>query len=191
VQPDVDPDEEFEDHRRTSLEVAQRVLALAAVVDRVYEDPPTRVRSWVKSHQIDQYLSAEESEFFFSDSITEKQRVRFSWRTEALGTLLWALSGMRRMPSLNEKVTLSKIPIVQDAVLRTSEFLRDAALRPYDEIQALEDSMCDAHWLVRDAQIHGKKIPKKIDAGIVQERRHATCWLIGTGEDWDEVTTDT
>jgi len=191
MQPDADADDGFEIRPRSSLEAAQRVLALAAVVDRVYEDPPTRVRTWVNTNKIAQHFSAEERAFFFSDAITEKQRVQFSWRTEALGTLLWALSAMKRMPSLNEKVNLSKIEMVQDVILRTSDFLRDAVLRSDDEIHALEESMCDAHWLVRDAQINGKKLPPKTNPGIVQERRHATCWLIGLGETWDDVPTDT
>jgi hypothetical protein len=188
---DADADDGFEICPKTSLEAAQRVLALMAVVDRVYEDPPTRVRAWVNANQIAQYFSPEESEFFFSDAVTEKQRIKFSWRTEALGTLLWALSGLKRMPSLNETVNLSNIDVVKDIILRTSDFLRDAALRSDDEIHDLEDSMCDAHWLVRDAQIHGKKLPAKTNPEIVQERRHSTCWLIGMGEDWDDVPIDT
>ncbi len=190
MQPDSD-DDSIEIRQKTSLEAAQRVLALMAVVDRVYENPPTRTRIWVNDNQVAQYFSDEECEFFFLDAITENQRIKFSWRTEALGVLLWALSGMKSMPSLKEKIDLSKIDMVKDAILRTSSFLRDAVLRTDDEIYALEESMCDAHWLVRDAQIHGRRLPATVDPGIVQERRHATCWLIGMGEDWDDVPIDT
>jgi hypothetical protein len=190
MQPDPD-DDSIEIRQKTSLEAAQRVLALMAVVDRVYEDPPTRTRTWVNDNQVAQYFTDEEREFFFSDAITGKQRIHFSWRTEALGVLLWALSGMKSMPSLEEKVDLSKIDMVKDAILLTSNFLRDAVLRTDTEIHDLEESMFDAHWLVRDAQIHGKNPPANVDPGIVQERRHATCWLIGMGEDWDDVPIDT
>lgn len=191
MEPEVDDDDSIEFRPKTSLEAAQRVLALLAVVDRIYENPPIRIRTWVNDNEVAQYFSAEERGFFFSDKITEKQRVKFSWRAEALGVLLWALSGMNRMPSLEEKVDLSKIDMVKDAIQRTSEFLRDAALRTDDEVYDLELSMCEAHWLVRDAQIHGKRPPANVNPGLVQERRHATCWLIGMGEDWDDVPIDT
>lgn len=167
------------------------MLALVAVIDRAYETPPTRIRTWVNDKQVAQYFSAEERKFFFSDAITDKQRNNFSWKTEALGVLLWALSGMKCMPSLDEKVDLSKIDMVKDVIERTSEFLDDSALRGDEEIQDLEDSMRDAQWLARDAKIHGKTPPADVDPEIVQERRHATCWLIGMGEDWDDVPIDT
>jgi len=191
MEPGVDDEDSIEIRPKTSLEAAQRVLALLAVVDRVYENPPTCTRAWVNDNQIAQYFSAEERDFFFSDKVTEKQRIKFSWRTEALGVLLWSLSGMKFMPSLAEKISISKIDMVKDAISRTNVFLREAALRADAEIDDLEESMCEAHWLVRDAKIHGKRPPANVDPGIVQERRHATCWLIGMGEDWDDVPIDT
>jgi hypothetical protein len=34
-------------------------------------------------------------------------------------------------------------------------------------------------------------MPKEINPGVVYERRYGLSWVIGWGEDWDEVPTDT
>ncbi len=176
---------------RTDVEVAQRVLALLAVINRVYEDPPTDTRNWVNATGIDQYFSDQEREFFFADTVTVRDCIKFSWQTESVGLLIWALSGTKSMPTLKKKTDLSKVSGLTEMMQDAKKFIGSAKLREEAEILDLEESMEEAHWAVRDAQIHGKKLPRGVDPGIVLERRRATCWMLGMGDDWDNVEIDT
>ena len=184
-------DEDIEIKPRTSIEVAQRILALLAVVERVYQKPPDHIRDWVKTNKVAEHFSSDESDFFFSDNVTEKQLIHFSWRAETLASLLWSIYGIDKMPSLDEIVDLSSVALIKEMYLNPSKFLTETKLRPEEEIDEFEESLCEQHWAVRDAQINHKTIPPGINPEIIQERRYGSCWLVGFGEDWDDVPTDT
>lgn len=77
----------------------------------------------------------------------------------------------------------------------TVAFIRGAELRPFDEIDTAYADIYEAHWQIRDAQIHGKKILEGIDPGVIYERHYAMNWLRRYGifeeQQWDDITTDT
>lgn len=74
----------------------------------------------------------------------------------------------------------------------TKDFVKGAKLRDRTDFEDANLEIYETHWAVRDAQINGKKIPKGLDPGIVQERHHALNWLLNyEGQAWDDVTTDT
>ena len=182
----VDKDEEL----RPPAAVAQRALALLMVIQRVYEESPLALRNWVTERGIDQYFSEAEREYFFSDSPTERQRSNFSWRSEAALVLLWALGLGDRLPSLRTKANLSGVSALAEVYSDIDAFVASATLRSELEFHELEEKMSEVHWKVRDAKLNGKRPPRHVDGGIIQERRHTTCWLLGD-EDWDEVAVDT
>jgi len=55
----------------------------------------------------------------------------------------------------------------------------------------MEYDLFDSHWKVRDAQLHNKEMPKELNGSVVYERRYGMSWIIGHGENWDDVPTDT
>jgi len=65
----------------------------------------------------------------------------------------------------------------------------------------MESGLYHQHWRVRDAELVGigqflEPRPddppiEDLDPSIVYERRYALSWLVGWGEDWDNVPTDT
>jgi hypothetical protein len=65
----------------------------------------------------------------------------------------------------------------------------------------MESNLYHQHWRVRDAELVGigkflEPQPgdppiEELNPGIVHERRYGLSWLVGWGEDWDNVPTDT
>lgn len=176
---------------RSADEVAKRILALIAVTERVYEQPPVTIEKWVKHHSIHQYFSPDEQQFFYNGTITDQEKAAFSWKAEAMVPLIWSLGGISELPPLNEKIDLSTIKMIENALVNPELFIKSAKLRNKQEIMNAEADLYHQHWRVRDADLFDKQMPEELDPGIVYERRYGASWLVGWGEDWDNVPTDT
>ncbi|SFC60853.1 DUF4272 domain-containing protein [Massilia yuzhufengensis] len=139
-------------------------------------------------------LSDDEAAFLFNDAPPEEDRIRFSWRLEALMFLAWCAglvedSGLPVKPSSAEAI----LPLYPHD-LGDAAMLRDAIrLRSKDEILDQADLLYRLHWAVRDAQLNRREPPPGINPGMVLEWHHAVNWMTGyDGEDdWDAVPTDT
>jgi hypothetical protein len=107
----------------------------------------------MKKHQLQQFLSAAEVAFVDEKTPSEESRVAFSWRAEAMVSLLWALNGLPEMPPLMMQFEVFGVEMVKSAL--------------------------------KDPHI------EELNHGIVYERRYGLSWLVGWGEDWDNVPTDT
>ncbi len=55
--------------------------------------------------------------------------------------------------------------------------------------KALDLAYC-LHWSIRDAEIHGREIPRVLSPNVIIQRRKALEWMFSE-ENWDEVTLDT
>ena len=56
----------------------------------------------------------------------------------------------------------------------------------------MADELMNLHWEARDAEVHARASPLRVDIEVVQERHHAINWVMGYDSlPWDEVTTDT
>lgn len=75
---------------RTAKEAAQRVLALIAVTSRAREEITEQSLHWVQENNIDSFFSAAERIFYFShEKPNDSDIVNYSWRAEALISVLW------------------------------------------------------------------------------------------------------
>jgi len=176
---------------RSAKEVAERCLALLAIIQHSNKSQQNFI-SWFKENNIANYFSYEEKLFFESSKPTEEQLIAFSWRSEALLPLLWALGHIEKLPPLNEQVSnLGSLPGIKLASDNPKQFLASAKLRKDSVIQEAEEDLYNQHWRVSDAQLNQKEMPKELDPGIVLERRYALSWLVGWGDSWDDVPTDT
>ena len=73
-----------------------------------------------------------------------------------------------------------------------TEFMRDAELRPMDEILDQADLIYRYHWAAKDRGHEERDPPAGLDRSVVRERHYALNWLIGyCDQPWDEVSTDT
>lgn len=185
---------------RSAQETAQRVLALLTVIGKVHD--PQRSTAWMQKHNLQHYLSPAETAFVAQESPSYESRVSFSWRAEAMVSLLWALGGLPEMPPFNEQFEVFGVEIVSKALNDPKAFVNQAKLRSAQEISDMEDHLYHQHWRVRDHEL-GLNVGKHLDPrpgdppieelnpGIVHERRYGLSWLAGWGEDWDHVPTDT
>lgn len=184
---------------RTAEETAQRILALLIAVGKVHD--PERCVAWMKKHKLQQFLSPAELAFVANETLSEESRVAFSWRAEAMVSLLWALNGLTEMPPLNKQFDVFEVEMVNAALKDPQAFLTRARLRSAEEISDMEANLYHQHWRVRDADLVGigeflEPRPgdppiAELNHGIVYERRYGLSWLVGWGEDWDNVPTDT
>jgi len=176
---------------RSSKDVAQRCLALLAIIQHS-DKPQDKFISWIKANNIASYFSHEEKLFFETPKPTQKQLMKFSWRVEALVPLLWALGHIDKLPPLNVQASnLRSLAGVKLANDNPKQFVASARLRKDTDIREAEEDLYNQHWRVRDAQLNNKVMPNELDPDIVFERRYALSWLVGWGENWDDVPTDT
>jgi len=187
----IDETDEADLHHRTPREAAERCLGLLAVVTRSLGRPRDDVLRWLDVHQLNGILSLAEREFLVDASPPRQAIVDFGWRAEALAALIWALGGIDDLEPLNRQVDLQAIAMFRTADERPEAFLGAARLRPADELDDAETFLYEQHWRVHDAQLNGTSMPPELDGGIVYERRYALSWLVGWGDDWDDVPTDT
>ncbi len=139
-------------------------------------------------------LTADEATFLFDDAPQEEDRIRFSWRLEAMMFLAWCAGlvddpGMPSEPSSAEAILPLYPHDLGDAVM-----LRESIrLRPKEEILDWADRLYRLHWAVRDAHLNRREPPPGLNPGVVLEWHHAVNWMTryGDEDDWDAVGTDT
>jgi hypothetical protein len=187
----MEEEEEIEIICRSSREVAERVVALISIVDRAFNQNPEKLDAWTKKSSIARYFTPLEKEFYDSQDSTDDDITNFSWRTEAVVPLLWALREIDSMPPLKQQIALAEIPATGRILQDPDSFIANAALRPQNELEEMEGKLYHEHWRVRDAQLFEKPMPDELHPGIVYERRYAASWLVGWGDDFDDVPTDT
>jgi hypothetical protein len=176
---------------RTPQEAARRVIALIAVIDKAHNQTPEKLHKWVSKHNIDGYFSTEEAAFYRNPAPTHEQIINHTWRAEALVPLCWALGLIAELPPLNVQISWAEVPALWMAAKDPGKFIEEATLRPIESLKEEEENLYHQHWRVRDAQLNAKSMPEDLDPGIVYERRYAASWLVGWGDDWDNVPTDT
>ena len=191
-------DDDLDDMQpRSAAEIAERVLALIAVIGKVQF--PSHNAKWIEDHGIARYLSEAEQEFVDNPSPAQRDKVNFSWRAEALVPLLWSLHGLEQMPGLDKQFDAFGNAMVRQAIQQTPQFLQQARRREPAELEAQEQYLYHQHWRVRDRD-HGfnndepgEDDPdiKSLNSGLVYERRYAMSWIVGHGDSWDDVPTDT
>jgi len=182
---------------RTPTEVAERVLGVIASVGKVYFSEKNQI--WIEENNIEQYLSPEEAEFINNPEPNDDDRVNFSWKIEALVPLLWSLKGLDEIPAFNEQFNIWSDELVLKAIRNTRDFLADAELKDDEILTQMESFLYHQHWRVRDRDM-GFNIDQpseddidinELNSGIVYERRYGMSWVVGYGETWDDVPTDT
>jgi hypothetical protein len=178
-----------EDVPRTADAVARRCVVLYAVVAAGTRQGRAGLVDWLRGEGLVGDVSPLEMAFLAGGEPTEQAMINATWRTEALGVLLWALGKVEAVDIGNVPVLRAALPGLYGA---TAEFVDGAALRDEVEVLTFYEAIYQAHWAVRDARLNGRPLPEGLHPGVLQERHHAFNWLIGyCGQEWDEVATDT
>lgn len=193
-------DESVEIKERSSLEIAERTLALVAIVARSQQQE--WVGDWCRQFGVRDYLSDAERQFFDDSAPDQQTIVNFSWRAEALVSLVWALGGLQEMPPLSEQFWVLDTDFIGASMKNPNAFRLSATKRPSQEIEEMEGFLYHQHWRLRDKQLgfnvgasyklESGEIPvDEMNPSVVYERRYGLSWVAGWGDDWDDVPTDT
>ncbi len=185
-------DEYPQDVIRTAAEVAARALALFAPVRVALGASRENALEWVAQNPQTVALTEWEGQYLANPEPDRQQSINFSWQSERLLVLLWAL-GRMELPPPDEQCDTGVFRTILPpyAKIEPASFIADARIRPDKELSAQAGAFLDLHWKARDGHLNNRR-SDDIDIGIVQERHHAINWVIGyCGLPWDEVTTDT
>jgi hypothetical protein len=191
----VDEDDDvLPDVIRSPEEVAWRSLALFAVVGRALGAPSEEIAAWLTENDLWPHLTEREIRFVAAEQSDPKERIDFTWQSERLIVLLWAMNKIETLPSAAEQCDTSVFqnilpPYAEIGVLG---FIDSVKLRPDDELTEMAKALLDLHWHARDGKLNNRRPRKPVDLGVAQERHHAINWVTGyCALSWDEVTTDT
>lgn len=176
---------------RKPIEVAERILSLLAVIGKVHQGNDSRFTNWYEKNSIDEYVSQEEKIFIKTGSPEQNAIKHYCWRAEALTSLLWSIGLIPEMPALNKEFDVYSVNGLTEIIENPNGFRKDIKLRTDEELKEMENSLYHEHWRVRDAQLFGKEMPSELHPSIVYERRYGLSWLVGWGDNWDDVPTDT
>jgi len=173
--------------------VARRALVLFAPVRAALGVARVAALDWLIGIGLADDLTPSEAAYLNNPAPLEHQSINFSWQSERLIILLWALGRVDLPPpdvQCDTMIFQSVLPpyVSVDAGI----FMKSAQLRPQSELLDMADQILNLHWEARDARINNRAPSPAVDIEIIQERHHAINWIIGyCGLPWDEVTTDT
>jgi hypothetical protein len=167
-----------EQERPTASDAAARTLILHMVVLHALTSPPRDMlaqmmggwsqkdrdefadeakkraeEAWERLGSVRAQMSPQEREFAGSTmlTMTQQQQVDGMWRMESLQVLIWALGRLPKLPSFDtqadEGTLRSYAPEGAEA------FLKEARLRPAEEIDRMRDAAELWHWRSRTRQL--------------------------------------
>ena len=179
---------------RSATEVAERALALHAMIEIAFGAPTEVIAAWIRDNELDAALSRQERGILARrrEQLSEEELSNLGWSMEALWALVWAgglIDALRvdRPVGDNLAALLPNIQRSEDA----SSFRRRFALRPAEEIHAMLDLYYRAHWYVRDGQLKGYPTGA-FSLDRIMERRRALEWISDrTLADWADTPEDT
>jgi hypothetical protein len=139
-----------------------------------------------------EHLTPHEAHFVHTATPSDSQVVAMGWRYEALNVLLWALGLVDELSWPAQVCDVAHcVSLLVNVNADPDALVQDSMLRPRADILDQLDLHMRLHWLLRDAELHGKPGPD-VSRGVVMERHHALNWLIGFERaPWDKVSTAT
>ena len=178
-------------YRRSSREIATRVVILQGVVAVGCEVDPEPVVEWLREQGIWGQVSPNEVAFFQNPSPTYEERIRFRWNQEAEWTLLWAIGKVESLGLPTSGCDTRRLvdEIIPPLGSNIEGFLASALLRPPGLLLAEDDRTYDLWCRVAAARKNREPLPADLNWSVLYERRYAFEWLDGLQE-WDDVTCD-
>lgn len=181
------------DQIRSVDDVGRRCLVLYSVFLAAARVGRSKLIAWLRSEDLWASVSPSEVAFLMAENPSSEHYTNAIWRIEALQPLLWAVG---RVTDMNPPSSCCDIKCLMQSMPElgapTQSFLGSLSLRREKEILDASEEIWRIHWTIRDAHIHGKILPKKYDADVVEERHHALNWVTDCfGEEWDDIRTDT
>jgi len=178
---------------RTPQEVAKRALVLIGIFQAATGRNKEAVIKILKKNSLWSEVSELEKKFLeTSDDESKFISMQYSWRSESIYILLWALEHFDFEAIPKDEKNLEKI----GNLLKTDDFhkiieIKNAHLRSSNEIYKILDEVSKLNWEIRDAFINKEEPQKDYHPSIIYEWHYSLSWLTKPNEEWDSITTDT
>lgn len=125
-----------------------------------------QIRQWLSDECIQSHLSETEQHLIARPLGTWSERtlVTVGWRTEALGTMLWALGRLETIPAYDTQFETSDILAPLDILNPTIDFIWLATLRPERDLSTAREQAELWNWRsrARELQRMGVKPPEGV-----------------------------
>lgn len=153
--------------------VARRALVLEAVAYRGFLEAEPRKEAevyraelldWVKVLGLGGELEPDERRLLAAKAGTlSPDAVNLAtWRSEGTAVLAWAL-GLHELPPYDQQVEVGPLSrslrFLKDGA---QELVRDAKLRPREDVEQLRDAMCTLTWRLRQYGIEQKQVDLRV-----------------------------
>ena len=176
---------------RTAEAIAKRIMALGVVSIKGQTGDSAEGDAALKQFNAEAFLTPKEAAFLKNRKPTDLALVAFSWRYEALWTLLWSIGYIEKLDPPKRECDVDKI-LNLFKTHDMARLIKEAKLRPIADILDEADLIYRYHWATEEVRVNNKSMISQINAEIIMERHHALNWLIGyMDEEWDDVSTDT
>ena len=190
------PEITIESHKiRSAKEVASKVIATWEVINvaqNTIDSDRKESVEFLKDIELWNYLSPNE-QIFLSKTHHDRQTViDFSWKTEAIKALYWALDDLDSLGEPTEDDSLQKLSdSVYSKHSEIDEYFKHIKLRADSEIFDEADFIFRLHWSSRSHRSREMGVPKTYNYSVISERDFALRWLIDSSTNWDEISLDT
>ena len=177
---------------RSSGQVADRVVALYALVGLAHDADPGKLIRWLEGARCDKALTGEERGLFQKERVSHDEEKRLSWLQEALYLLMWAGSLVGELrPAQGECDLDALLPLIPPEV-SVADFRRSVAIRPPSELLVEADYLYQLHWAIRHPEVwHREEEHQKFSRDVVIERRRAIEWSLNRRLAWWDISLDT
>ena len=194
---------EFERQLRPTVEIAQRLNAIKALIlwlmvpeDHLETD---KILHFIDKNGLKEFMGEDEKDILNTSRDDEQARNSIGWKFENAWSLAWFF-GYKAPEIFGEMMSGEQMQeILQDFSCSLDENIEDWIKSQQtiseDELKEKEDLFYCLHNAVRSAQMGKETVPNGFDpmgnGGVIHERRHALTWMLSKGTSWDETDLST
>lgn len=194
---------EFKRQLRPSIEIAQRLNAIKALViwlmvPQENLDSDT-ILNFIEKNDLKNFMSEEEKEILNTSRDDEQARNSIGWKFENAWALAWYF-GYSEPEITGQMMSGEQMQeILQDFSCPLDEsienWIKNKQTLSEGELINKEDLFYCLHNAIRSAQFGKETVPIGFDpmgnGGVIHERRHSLTWMLSKGVNWEETDLST
>lgn len=194
---------EFERQIRPTIEIAQRLNAIKALIlwlmvpeDNLESD---KILNFIGKNGLKDFMDEEEKEILNVSRDDEPARNSIGWKFENAWSLAWYF-GYKAPEITGQMMSGEQIQeILKDFSCPLEEniedWVKDKSTLSEEKLIQKEDLFYCLHNAVRSAQLGRETVPNGFDpignGGVIHERRHSLTWMLSKGISWEETDLST
>ena len=194
---------EFERELRPSIEIAQRLNTIKALIlwlmvpqENLESDI---ILNFIEKNNLKDFMSEDEKEILNTSRDDEQARNAIGWKFENAWSLAWyfgytepEITGhMMSGEQMQEILQNFSCPLDENI----ENWIKDKQTLSESELIQKEDLFYCLHNAVRSAQLGRETVPNGFDpmgnGGVIHERRHSLTWMLSKGLSWEETDLST